>query len=184
MLRRSVGSTGAEEVFTSTHTSSLEHSTSNAPMVDFEVSVQPVLKTSWGPPKHALWNKVHLLHRCFAWDHRFNRWYRVTWLDFSLHPEEIGRQGRRNFRQASDAPMLRHRLNRCCSFSWFSAELTWSWMLLRLFLLPSVLLTSFDYLELFLSECARSLKANSILVKLLTHEPLLIVRSRIKNYKT
>ena len=94
--------------------------------------------------KHVLWNKVYLMHRCFTWDHRFNWWYRVTWLDFSLHPEKIGRQGRRNFRQASDAPMLRHQLNRCCSFSWFSAELTWSWMLLRLFLLPSVLLTSFD----------------------------------------
>ena len=104
MLRSGIGSTGAEEFHWSTQTSSLEQSTFNAPLLDSKASVQPVLKTSWGPPKHALWNKVHLMHRCFAWYHRFNWWYRMIW--FQLASKRERPTGRRNFRQASDAPML------------------------------------------------------------------------------
>ena len=38
-----------------------------------------MLKTSWGPLKHALWNKVHLMHRWLILKHRFNRcWRRIT----------------------------------------------------------------------------------------------------------
>ena len=43
MLRRTTGSTGAEDFASARLTSSLEHNTLNAPMLDLTLSVQPVL---------------------------------------------------------------------------------------------------------------------------------------------
>ena len=149
---------------------------------DSEASVQPVLKRSWSPPKHALWNKELLMHRCFdsevslqpvlkrGWNppkhalwnkelplHRclsFDHRFNRCYTWFLPSSREDRPTGHRSFRHASDAPMLGHRFNRCCCFSLFSAELTWIRMWLWLFLLPRVVLTSIDHLFLFLSECA------------------------------
>ena len=75
-----VGSSGAEGLDAACLTSSLEHSTLNAPMLNLTSSVQPVL------------------HSFFTWSPEVFRLARMP--------------GRRIFRQPSDAPMLRHRLNR------------------------------------------------------------------------
>ena len=110
--------------------------------------------------------------------------YRDCWLDFPLYPEKIDRQGRRNFCQASDVPMLGHRLNRCYCFffvfSWIDLDL-----ISTSIVSSSKCCVDFFWLSwaVFERVCNIS-KANSILIKLLTHEPLLIVRSRTRNYKT
>jgi len=79
-----VGSSGAEGLAATCLTSSLEHSTLNAPMLNLASSVQPVL------------------HSFFTWSPEVLRLARIP--------------GRRIFRQPSDAPMLRHRFNRCPCF--------------------------------------------------------------------
>ena len=68
-------------------------------------------------------------------------------------------------------------------FSCFSF-LTWIWFDLRFFLLSSDFLSFIAGLELILSKCAWNLRPTQGKVKLLTSEPLFIVRSWTKNYKT
>ena len=183
MLRRGIGSTGAEEVHWSTQTSFLEHITSNAPMVDSEASVQPVLKANHSHPNMLSGTKYVHCTGAYLFDHRFNRCYRVCWLDFCLHPEKIDRQGVGPSAKHRMHRCMGHRLNRCYYFSWFSAELTWS-LNVTLIVSSSKCFVDFFWLSwaVFERVCKIS-KANSILVKLLTHEPLLIVRSRTKKYK-
>ena len=77
--------------------------------------------------------------------------------------------------------MLRHRLNWCCGFSCFEAK---SDLISSSIVSSSKCCVNFYWLSwaVFERVCKIS-KANSILIKLLTHEPLLIVRSRTKKYK-
>ena len=160
MLRRGIGSTGAKEVHWSTQTSSLEHRTSNAPVLRFwsvgstgaeekkkSTKTCSLEQGTSNAPVLIFWPSVQPVLIEF-----------LTW--FQLVSREDRPTGHRSFRQASDAPTLWHRFNRCCCFSLFWAEMTWIRMWLWLFLLPSVVLTSIDHLELFLSECARFLGPN------------------------
>ena len=90
MLRCTIGSTGAEGLAPAQFASSLQHSTSNAPMPSLTPSVQPVTWLSW------LWSllDLHLVLR------------------LALMP------GRRNFRQPSDAPSSFHWLRCHSAFLW------------------------------------------------------------------
>jgi hypothetical protein len=63
-------------------------------------------------------------------------------------------------------------------------NLAWSWFVLWLLLLSSVVLASLSYVVLNLSKYARLLRLTHIRSSYLTLEPPLIVRSRTKNYKT
>src|SRR6185312_4321160 len=78
MLRWTTDSIGAEDLAPACLTSSLEHSTSNAPMPSLTPSVQPVT------------------------------WAILTWSSLDLHLvlRFAPMPRRRNFRQPSDAPML------------------------------------------------------------------------------
>ena len=91
--------------------------------------------------------------------------------------------GRRNFRQSSDSPMLGASVKPVLLFffvfNWIDLDLN----------VTSIVSSSkrcvnfyWPSWSVFERVCKIS-KANSILIKLLTHEPLLIVRSRTKNYK-
>ena len=95
--------------------------------------VQPVLKAWLLCILHRLWNIVHWMYRCSSWRRRFNRcnWDFLTWLSCltKLH----WCIGRRIFRQLSDAPMLRQRLNRCYWFQKNSSNSAFLWVLFLCF---------------------------------------------------
>ena len=121
-----VGGSDIVSTHRSIQTSFLEHNTSNAPMVDSEASVQPVLKANHSHPNMLSGTKyVHCIG-AYLFDHRFNRCYRVCWLDFCLHPEKIDRHGIGPSAKHRMHQCMGHRLNRCYCFSWFLANLTWS----------------------------------------------------------
>jgi len=134
MLRRVIGSTGAEEVRWSTQTSVLEQSTSNAPVLWFWTVGSTGAEEKLESTKHALWNKRLSLHRWFdfwasvqpvlkrgcnpskhaLWNkglslHRCFDFLTIgstgALLDFCLYPEKIDRQG--------VGPSAMHRMLRC-----------------------------------------------------------------------
>ena len=88
LLRWGIGSSGAEGLVSGHLTSSLDNSTVITPMPNLTPSVQPV--------------QHFFLH--------------LTFLDLHLALKLALMPGRRFFRQPSDAPILRHRLNRCYRF--------------------------------------------------------------------
>jgi len=134
MLRRGIGSTGAEEVRYQLKQAFWNKVHPMHRCFDSEPSVQPVLKSSWSSSKHALWNKGLSLHRWFdfwasvqpvlkrgcnpskhaLWNkglslHRCFDFLNIgstgALLDFCLHPEKIDRQG--------VGPSAMHRMLRC-----------------------------------------------------------------------
>ena len=125
MLRRGIGSTGAEEAHSSTQTSVLEHNISNAPVLDSKASVQPVLKGELRSTKtYSLEQNTSIAPVLIFLT--IGSTGAIEFLTCFLPSSREDRPaGHRSFRQASDAPMLGHRFNRCCCFSLFSAELTW-----------------------------------------------------------
>ena len=150
MLRRGIGSTGAEEVHWSTQTSSLEHRTPNAPVLWF-----------WSVGSTGAEEKLKSTKTCLlATIGSTGAIEFLTW--FMPASREDRPTEHRSFLHASDAPMLGHRFNRCYWFSLFSAVLTCIRMWLWLFLLPRVVLTSIDHILLFLSECARFLRPTQV----------------------
>ena len=152
-------------------------------MPSLDASVKPMLKANSQPPKHALWAIVCPLHRCLYLNHRFNRWLGCSHL-ILVCPEKLSRRGvivlSVSFgctdAKASVKPVLLIFL--FCS--WIDLDLIFS-------LIDSFFKCCFGFFGLswaVFERVCKICKANSILVKLLTQEPLLIVRTRTKNYKT